>query len=89
MHNIKFVAINDSINDGGNRLSCFYLIELLSVENLLKQLAALHQVHDKAVMALVLESVYHLDYVGMVNLFHDVDLCLQTHPIILRHLSFR
>jgi hypothetical protein len=49
-------------------------------------LAATKQLHDQVEVLLILEDTVHLDYVGVVDLLHDVDLGLQTYEVLLRQL---
>lgn len=46
-------------------------------------LAATKQLHHQVEVLLILIDTVHFDYVGVVDLLHYVDLCLQAQEIFL------
>ena len=62
---------------------------MLLFENLIEQLAALHQLHDEAPVSLVLEHVKELDNVRVIDLLQDLNLILHGSFILVTHLLLR
>jgi len=86
--NIEVVAINQSIKDGRDNISCFFLGELLLGQNLIEKLASRHQLHHQVVVAIVFVNIVEFANVGMVNLLQDVDLVLQSNSVFIVHFAF-
>jgi len=100
--NIEVVAINQSIKDGRDNISCFFLGELLLGQNLIEKLkksptlrmilratyfASRHQLHHQVVVAIVFVNIVEFANVGMVNLLQDVDLVLQSNSVFIVHFA--
>jgi len=100
--NIEVVAINQSIKDGCDNISCFFLGELLLGQNLIEKLkksptlrmilratyfASRHQLHHQVVVAIVFVNIVEFANVGMVNLLQDVDLVLQSNSVFIVHFA--
>lgn len=82
------MTVSYSINYRPNRLSCFTLVKLFSLQNLIKQLTTFHQLHYQAVMRFILEEIYESDNVGVVYSFHYLNLIFEWLDVFLRHFSF-
>lgn len=89
MHDIKCVAISYGINNCSNSFSCLMLCELLSLEDLVKQLATFHDFHDHAVMSFILEEVNHFYNVWVINCLHNFYFIFQRLMILNIHFSLR
>lgn len=83
------VAVDDCIEDWHHKRVHVFLVKRILFQKLLEELASLHQLHDKAVVPLVLISVNKLNDVGVVNGRQNTDFVLHAHYIVLVHLALR
>ena len=59
---------------------------MILLQDLVKQLATFHELHDEAPEPLVFIDIVELDDVWVVNLLQDVDFHLHRDLVLLRHL---
>ena len=86
VNDVLIMTILDRINHGRGVLSRFQLREVVLLQNLVKQLATFHELHDEAPEPLVLIYIEEFNNIWVVNLLQDVDFHLNRDLILLRHL---
>ena len=83
------MTVLQRIDDALDAVTRVSLRELLNRQYLIKKLAALHQLHNKAPVTFVLEDIVQSDDVRVVDLLEDFDLVLQRLNVVFRHFLLR
>ena len=68
MHDAHAVAVANRVDDGPNALARISLRKLVSFQDGVEQLAALHEFHNEAPMPFILVDVIQTNDVRVVNL---------------------
>ena len=87
MHYSQCVAVTDTVYHEYDALPGIVLTKLVLSKHHVKQRSSAHELHDKTNKPIVLKDIYESDDVWMVDLFQDIDLCLQRYLVFFRHLA--
>ena len=83
------VTILDGVSKNPNYLLTLRFAECLSsFLNKLEEFTTSHQVHDQTNMSFILECFMKPNYTGMIQLFKNLYLSLESDKVIILHFLF-
>jgi len=83
MDDAELVTVDQRVKYGGDNVTGLCLRESFLLQDLIKQLSALHELHDEEEVLVVFVDVKELDDVGVIDLLQDVDFVLKTNFVFL------
>jgi hypothetical protein len=87
MGDATLVEVFDGTDDLAHNVGRVLLRILAPLDNLVKQLLAVHQLHDEKKLLLALKHVKELQNVGMVHLLHNLNLPAQQLNVVPLHVG--